>query len=156
VHDLLERTAVLYLDDLTPGRRFPGGSVAISETDIIAFASAYDPQPFHLSEATAAGTFFGGLAASGWQVAALTMRLLVDGGLPVAGVLRGASAEIAWPTATRPGDVLSVTSEIIDVTPSRSKPDRGVVTVRIETSNQRGEIVQRLTCKIIAFKRPAA
>ncbi len=146
---------MLYLDDLTPGRRFAGGSVTIAAADIIEFATTYDPQPFHLSETAAAGTLFGGLAASGWQIAALTMRLLVEGGLPLAGGIIGASAEIAWPAPTRPGDTLTVTCEIVDVAPSRSKPDRGIVTVTCETVNQRGEPVQRMTCKVVAFTRPS-
>src|SRR6185369_17337284 len=94
---------------------------------IKAFARQFDPQPFHLDEAAAKNSIFQGLAASGWHTAALTMRLLVSGGLPLAGGSIGAGGEIAWPRPTRPGDILQVESEVTAVTPSRSRPDRGIV-----------------------------
>jgi acyl dehydratase len=127
----------------------------VDEAQIKAFAGQFDPQPFHLDDATAKHTMFAGLAASGWHTAAITMRLLVDGGAPIAGGVIGAGGEIAWPKPTRPGDILQVKSEILDVTPSRSRPDRGMVTVRSETFNQRGEIVQTLTAKLVVPRRPA-
>ena len=105
---------------------------------------------------TAKGTLLAGLAASGWHTAAITMRLLVDGGAPIAGGIIGAGGEVSWPKPTRPGDILQVESEILDVTPSRSRPDRGIVTLRSETFNQRGEIVQTLTAKLVVPRRPAA
>src|SRR5262249_13145296 len=89
------------------------------------------------------------LAASGWHTAAITMRLQVDGGQPIAGGIVGLGGEVRWPTATRPGDVLHVESEILDVVPSRSRPDRGTVTLRSDTRNQRGEIVQTATIKLL-------
>ena len=98
---------VLYLDDLQVGQRFVSGTHAIDADQIKAFAREFDPQPFHLDEAAAKGTFFGGLAASGWHVAAVTMKLLVTGGAPIAGGIVGAGGEFAWPNATRPGDVLA-------------------------------------------------
>jgi acyl dehydratase len=146
----------LYLEDLHVGQRFASGVHAVDEAQIKAFAGQFDPQPFHLDDATAKHTMFAGLAASGWHTAAITMRLLVDGGAPIAGGVIGAGGEIAWPKPTRPGDILQVKSEILDVTPSRSRPDRGMVTVRSETFNQRGEIVQTLTAKLIVPRRPAA
>ena len=97
----------------------------------------------------------GGLAASGWHTAALTMRLLVDGGAPIAGGVVGAGGEIAWPRPTRPGDVLTVESEVLAVTPSRSRPDRGMVTLRSTTLNQHGEAVQILTAKLVVPRRPS-
>ena len=127
----------------------------MDEAQIKAFAGQFDPQPFHLDDATAKDTLFAGLAASGWHTAAITMRLLVDGGAPIAGGVVGAGGEIAWPKPTRPGDILQVKSEILDVTPSRSRPDRGMVTIRSETFNQRGEIVQTLTAKLVVPRRPA-
>ncbi len=127
----------------------------MDEAQIKAFAGQFDPQPFHLDDATAKSTLFAGLAASGWHTAAITMRLLVDGGAPIAGGLIGAGGEVSWPKPTRPGDILQVESEILDVTPSRSRPDRGMVTVRSETFNQRGEIVQTLTAKLVVPRRPA-
>jgi acyl dehydratase len=151
-HDLNGR---LYLEDLHIGQRFASGAHAVDEAQIKAFAGQFDPQPFHLDDATAKDTLFAGLAASGWHTAAITMRLLVDGGAPIAGGVVGAGGEIAWPKPTRPGDILQVKSEILDVTPSRSRPDRGMVTVRSETFNQRGEIVQTLTAKLVVPRRPA-
>jgi acyl dehydratase len=128
-----------YLDDLRIGQRFSSGEHVLDATQIKAFAAQYDPQPFHLDEEAARGSLFGGLAASGWHTAAITMRLLVGGGAPIAGGVIGAGGEIAWPRPTRAGDVLRVESEVLEVTPSRSRPERGTVTLRSETRNQRGE-----------------
>ncbi|OUM01031.1 MaoC family dehydratase [Variovorax sp. JS1663] len=147
--------AQLYLEDLTPGTRFTSGEHALDEAQIVAFAKAYDPQPFHLDPETAKSTFFQGLAASGWHTAAITMRLLVESGLPLADGVIGAGGEIEWPRPTRPGDVLHVESEVLEVIPSRSQPHRGMVVVRSETLNQRGEVVQRLTPKLLVFRRPS-
>jgi acyl dehydratase len=144
----------LYLDDLAVGQRFSSRSLAVDEAGIKTFAREYDPQPFHLDEAAAASSLFGGLAASGWHTAAVTMRLLV-GSVPLAGGVIGAGGEIAWPRPTRPGDVLTVGSEVLEVKPSRSRPDRGVVTLRSETRNQRGEVVQTLTARLVVPRRPA-
>ena len=144
----------LYLDDLHVGQRFTSGTRKVDEAEIKAFAREYDPQPFHLDNETAKATIFQGLAASGWHTMALTMRLLVDGGMPIAGGIVGASAEITWPRPTRPGDVLQVESEVLDITPSRSKPDRGMVTMKSETKNQRGEVVQHFVGKVVVPKRP--
>ena len=147
---------LLYLDDLQVGQRFTSKTQRVDEAQIKAFARQFDPQPFHLDDATAKGTLFAGLAASGWHTAAITMRLLVDGGAPIAGGVIGAGGEIGWPKPTRPGDILHVESEIVDVTPSRSRPDRGMVTVRSETRNQRGETVQIMTAKLVVPRRPPA
>src|SRR4029077_16972970 len=89
------------------------------------------------------------LVASGWHTAAITMRLLVEGGLPIAGGLVGAGAEITWPKPTRPGALLQIESEILEVRPSRSRPDRGVITIRSETHNQFGDVVQVLIAKLV-------
>ena len=146
----------LYLDDLRVGQRFTSGTQAIDAAQIKAFAAQFDPQPFHLDEEAAKGTLFGGLAASGWHTTAITMRLLVETGLPLMGGIIGAGGEINWPQPTRPGDVLHVVSEIEEVAPSRSRPDRGMVKVRSETRNQRGETVQTLVSTVIAFRRTVA
>mgnify|MGYP001758186881 FL=1 len=82
------------------------------------------------------------------------MRLLVGGGAPLAGGIIGAGGEIRWPQATRPGDVLHVESEVLDVVPSRSRPDRGMVTLKSRTLNQKGEEVQVLTAKLVVFRKP--
>lgn len=145
----------LYLEDLQVGQRFVSGTHTLDEAEITGFAAAFDPQPFHTGAEAARGTFFGGLAASGWHTAAITMRLNVQSGLPLAGGLIGAGVEIAWPRPTRPGDVLRVESEVVEITPSRSRPDRGIVTVRSETLNQRNEAVQVSTARLIVFRRPS-
>jgi acyl dehydratase len=145
-----------HLEDLAVGQRFTTGSVAVGAEDIKGFAALYDRQPFHLDEEAAEGTFFGGLAASGWHTAALSMRLLTENGTPFVGGIVGAGGEISWPRPTRPGDVLTVDIEVVEVTPSRSRPDRGVVTVRNLTRNQDGEVVQILTAKLVVPRRPQA
>ena len=128
---------LLYLDDLHVGQRFVSATHAIDADQIKAFAREFDPQPFHLDEEAAKDTFFGGLAASGWHVAAVTMKLLVTGGAPIAGGIVGAGGEIAWPKPTRPGDVLQVTSEVMEITPSRSRPNRGMATLRAKRATRR-------------------
>jgi acyl dehydratase len=145
----------LYLDDLRVGQRFKSAAHSIDEAQIKAYAREFDPQPFHLDDGAAKSTLFAGLAASGWHTAAITMRLMVETGLPLAGGIIGAGGEISWPKPTRPGDTLTVVSEIMEVTPSRSRPDRGTVTVRSETHNQRGEIVQILLARLIVPRRTA-
>ncbi|MGO9170593.1 MAG: MaoC family dehydratase [Rhodomicrobium sp.] len=146
------RKDLLYIEDLSPGMTFKAGPEKIAEAEIIAFAKEYDPQPFHTSPEAAKSTVFKGLAASGWHTMALTMRMLVNG-LPLAGGVIGFGGEISWPAATRPGDELSVECEIIEITPSRSKPTQAVATLRTATKNQDGETVQILTSKNLVFKR---
>lgn len=144
----------LYLDDLAVGNVFTSGTHAMDAAQIHAFASQFDPQPFHLDAEAAKHTLFQGLAASGWHTAAVTMRLLVDS-LPLAQGVVGAGVEVSWPKPTRPDDVLRVTSTILDILPSRSKPDRGIVVVESLTTNQQEEVVQKLTSRIVCFKRPS-
>lgn len=143
---------LLYVEDLSVGMTFASAPVKISEADIIAFAKEYDPQPFHIDPEAAKHTVFKGLAASGWHTMALTMRLIVECA-PLAGGIVGFGGEISWPRATRPGDELSVECEILDITPSRSKPHLSVATLRSVTKNQKGETVQVLTSKNLIFKR---
>ena len=144
----------LYLEDFHVGQRFTSATHALDSAQIKAFAARFDPQPFHLSKTDADKSFFQGLAASGWHTASITMSLLVKSGMPIAGGLIGAGGEITWPRPTRPGDVLQATSEILEVTPSRSKPERGMITVRTETKNQKGEVVQILTSKMLVWRKP--
>jgi acyl dehydratase len=143
-----------YLDDLQPGDRFTSAEHALDEAQIKAFAMQFDPQPFHLDAEAAKATLFGGLAASGWHTAAITMRLLVGGGLPLAGGIIGAGGEISWPKPTRPGDVLHVDTEVLSVTPSRSRPERGRVVVRSETRNRQGDVLQHSVYKLVVPIRP--
>lgn len=145
----------LYLDDLRPGQRFVTGEYELDAEGITAFAREWDPQPFHTDEAAAGDTFFGGLVASGWHTAAITMRLLV-GGLPIAGGLVGAGGELAWPGPTRPGAVLHVEAEVLEVRPSRSRPDRGTAIVRIETKDRDGALAQVFTVTMMVPRRTPA
>ena len=143
----------LHLEDLHVGQTFTTGSITVTTEAIKAFAREYDPQPFHLDEAAAQASLFAGLAASGWHTAALSMRLLVDG-LPIAGGLIGVGGETTWPRPTRPGDTLTVHIEVLEITPSRSRPDRGMVRTRNETRNQHGEAVQISTLGMVVWRRP--
>lgn len=142
-----------YLDDLHVGQRFISRTHFIDADQIKAFAGQFDPQPFHQDEEVAKGTLFGGLAASGWHTAAITMRLLVEGGLPLVGGILGVGGDIAWPKPTRPGDTLQVDSEVVAITPSKSRADRGIATVRSRTNNQKNEVVQELMAKLIVPRR---
>ena len=144
---------LLYFDDLHVGLKFKSGSHTMEEARMKAFASEFDPQPFHLDHAAAGKTIFGGLAASGWHTAAITMRLLVEGGAPIAGGIVGMGGEISWPQPTRAGDTLHVESEVMKATPSRSRPDRGTVVIRCETRNQRGAVVQSLLATLMVARR---
>ena len=146
----------LFLEDLHAGQRFSSASHTIDEGQIKAFAAQFDPQPFHLDGEAAKPTLFAGLAASGWHTAAITMKLLVESGLPLRGGIIGTGGEISWPKPTRPGDTLTVVSEIEEVIPSRSRPERGMIRVRNETRNQHGEVVQVLIAKLVVPRRSAA
>jgi acyl dehydratase len=143
----------LFLDDLHVGQQFDAGPVSVTADEIIRFAREFDPQPFHLDPEAAKATLFAGLAASGWHTAALTMRMLTDGGMPIATGVIGVGGEIAWPLPVRAGDELRVESEVLDIVRSRSKPNQAIVTMRSRTRNQNGEIVQVLTAKLVAFSR---
>jgi acyl dehydratase len=132
----------LYLDDLQVEQRFTSKTHIVDAAQIKAFARQFDPQPFHLDDHAAKDSLFSGLVASGWHTAAITMRLLVERGLPLAGGVVGAGGELSWPRPTRPGDVLQVESEVLEIIPSRSRPDRGVARIRSLTRNQRDEVVQ--------------
>ncbi|MGA2576924.1 MAG: MaoC family dehydratase [Bryobacteraceae bacterium] len=145
----------LYLEDLHVGQRFTSGLYRMDEEHIKAFAAEFDPQPFHLDAAAAQASIFGGLAASGWHTAAITMRLMVTGGVPFAAGIIGVGGEIAWPRPTRTGDTLRVESEIVEIVPSRSKPNQALVRVRSTTLNQDGEAVQVFTGKILVFSSGA-
>jgi acyl dehydratase len=146
----------LHLEDFHVGQRFTSATHVIDTAQIKTFARQFDPQPFHLDEDAAKGTLFGRLVASGWHTAAISMRLQVESGLPIAGGMIGIGGEMSWPRPTLPGDVLRVETEIRGVTPSRSRPDRGVVRVYSETRNQRDEVVQILDAKLFVPRRTLA
>jgi acyl dehydratase len=151
----IEQTTKLYLEDFAVGQVFRSGSLRVTEADIKAFAAQFDPQPFHLDDAAAKATLFGGLAASGWHTAALTMRLLVDGGAPIAGGIIGAGTdELRWPRPVRPGDELRAESEVLEIRPSRSRLTQGMVKMRTTTLNQNGEPVQIFVANLVVPRRP--
>jgi acyl dehydratase len=143
----------LFLDDLQVGQRFTSGPYLMEESRMKEFAAEFDPQPFHLDETAGQASVFKGLVASGWHTAAVAMRLLATGGLPIANGLIGFGGEIGWPNPTRPGDVLHIDSEIVEIAPSGSKPQQGVVTVRSRMLNQNDEVVYLLTAKLLVFRR---
>jgi acyl dehydratase len=144
----------LWLEDLAVGQQYFSGMHTLTAEEIKAFAASYDPQPFHLDETAAGKTMFGGLAASGWHTAAITMRLSVQSFLLASGII-GSGGELRWPWPVRPGDTLQVKSEILEIIPSRSKPDRGMVRVKLTTTNQNGQIVQTFSPRLVVFRRPA-
>jgi acyl dehydratase len=145
---------VQYFEDLAVGQTFASGRLTVTADEITAFAAQYDPQPFHLDAAAASETLFGGLAASGWHTAALTMRLLVPGEFRPAGGIVGFGGELAWLKPVRPGDELHVEAEILETRTSRSRPGQGLVKVRVSTFNQHGEPVQTFTPTLLVARRP--
>jgi acyl dehydratase len=149
---MLKTCARLYFEDLYVGQRFSSAPSLIDDGQIKRFAAEFDPQVFHLNEEAAGQSFFGSLAASGWHTAALTMRMIAES-VPLAGGVIGAGGEIAWPKPTRPGMSLEVFTEIVATKTLRSKPDRGIVTIRCETREQTGDVVQHLTATLIVRKR---
>lgn len=146
---------MIYFDDIKVGDSFASAAHALTADDIRRFATEFDPQPFHLDDVAARQTMFGGLAASGWHTAAVTMRLLVGSGPKLANGILGASATIEWKIPARPGDMLQVNSEVVEVIPSRTRPDRGTVVIRSRTINQNGREVQNLTARLLVLRRPA-
>ena len=145
---------VVYLEDLQPGQKFSSDKVQLTADAIKRFARDFDPQEFHLDEVAAKASLFQGLSASGWHTAAITMRLLVTSGPRLAWGFVGLGSEVSWPRPARVGDVLELRGEILDVRPSRSKPDRGIISVHCETLNQRGEVVQDMVARVLVPRRP--
>jgi acyl dehydratase len=145
----------LHLEDLTPGRTWRTGSAEMSAAAIVEFAARHDPQPFHVDAEAARSSLFGRLVASGWHTAAVTMRLLVESGPPLAGGIIGPGGELSWPRPVLPGDVLRVESEVIDARASRTRPERGLVTMESRTLNQRDEVVQTFRATLVVPRRPS-
>jgi acyl dehydratase len=144
-----------FLEDFAVGQTFRSGRVRIDKERIKTFGAEFDPQPFHLDEEAARDTILGGLAASGWHTAAITMRLLVESDLKPAGGIVGAGAdELRWPRPVRPGDELRTESEVLEVRPSRSHPDQGLVKVRTTTLNQSDDAVQVIVANLVVRRRP--
>ena len=146
-----------YLEDFEAGQKFVTGRLRVDPERIKSFAAEFDPQPFHLDENTARDTFFKGLAASGWHTAAITMRLLVDGELkPAGGIIGAGFDEMRWPRPVRPGDELRVECEVLEVRPSKSRSDQGLIKVRTTTLNQSGEPVQVFVGNLLVLRRPTS
>lgn len=143
----------LFLEDLTPGRRFASDARVLPPEQVTAFAAEYDPQPFHLDDAAARASLFGERVASGWHTAAFTMRLLVET-LPVAGGVIGSGVEVTWPQPTRPGDTLRLDIEVLDARPSASRP-RGRVRLHVVTRNQHDAAVQIMVAELVVPARQA-
>jgi acyl dehydratase len=145
-----------HLEDFAVGQTFGSGRLRVDEARIKAFAAEFDPQPFHLDEESARNSIFRGLAASGWHTAALTMRLLVESEIKPAGGIVGAGFdEFRWPRPVRPGDELRLESEVLDVRPSKSRPEQGLIKARTTTLTQNGEAVQILIANLLVPRRPA-
>jgi acyl dehydratase len=140
----------LYLEDLAVGQKFTSGKSLVDEISILEFASQFDPQPFHTNVELAKNSFFKGLVASGWHTAGIAMRLLVESNLKPAGGLIGAGIDqLRWPIPVYPGDELSLDIEIIDIRRSQSKPDNGIVKVKILTKNQSNQIVMSYIATLV-------
>jgi len=144
-----------YFEDFTVGQKFASGRLTVDAAAIKSFAGEYDPQPFHLDEAAAKQSPFGGLAASGWHTAALTMSLIVGSEFRPAGGILGFGGELAWVKPVRPGDELRVESEILETRTSQSRPGQGIVKVRVTTLNQDGDVVQTFTPTLLVPRRGA-
>ncbi|WEN42948.1 Bifunctional protein PaaZ [Thauera sp. GDN1] len=143
-----------YLDDLAVGQKFGSGRRTLDLDAIRSFAAEFDPQPFHLDEAAAQATLFRGLAASGWHTAAMTMRLLVDSEFrPAGGVIGAGLEELRWPRPARPGDELRLETEVLEVRPSKSRPEQGIVKLRVTTLNQDDEALQVYVANLVVQRR---
>ena len=145
----------LYLEDFCVGEQFRSADYTVSEAEIIEYARRYDPQFFHTDPVAAKRSAFGGLIASGWFTAAITMRLMARSEIRIAGGMIGMGVEeLRWPRPVRPNDTLHVETEVIEVRPSRSHPDHGIVRVRNATVNQAGETVQTMVTALYVPRRP--
>ena len=143
-----------FLEDLAPGQVFTSPTPRVVDAAAIKrFAGEFDPQPFHLDEASARLTFFKELVASGWHTTAVTMQLIIRT-LPLSeGIIGSGVDELRWPRPVRPGDSLRLHCEILDVEESRLRPSRGTVRVRMTTLNQDDQAVQTMVAHLLAFRR---
>jgi acyl dehydratase len=142
-----------YFDDLKVGARFKSEPLSVTEKKLVEFAHKFDPQMFHLSRKGAERTIFKGLIASGWHTAAMTMRLFVQTLNFAKGAIGLGVDKLRWPSAVRPGDVLTVETRILDVRPSRSRPRYAIIRLRNVTTNQRGEVVQTMLASALVRRR---
>jgi acyl dehydratase len=141
-----------YLEDLFVGQRFASRAYRFDAQAIIDFANQFDPQPFHTDPEAAKETFFQGLAASGWHTAAMSARLVLEA-LPIAGGMVGGGGSLNWLRPVRPDDEIRVEGSVVEIRPSRSRPDRGIVTINVDTVNQTGEVVQNMQANVFVFRR---
>jgi acyl dehydratase len=147
----------LYFEDFTPGREFRTDGATITEAQILDFALAFDPQPFHLDAEAAKESIFGGLIASGFQTMALTFRLFIQTRALAASSLGSPGVdELRWLRPVRPGDTLRAVVQVVEQRPSTSKPDRGIVRLHWASLNQRGEPVLTMTSMQLVRRRPRA
>jgi acyl dehydratase len=151
-HEASADSEKLYFDDLHVGQRFASHEQTLDEEQIRAFARQFDPQPFHLDEEAGKHSLFTGMVASGWHTAAITMRLIVDS-VPIAGGVIGLGGEISWPGPVRPGTSLHLETEVLETRASKSRPDRGIVTLQCQTINDHGETVQKLVTTIVVPRK---
>jgi acyl dehydratase len=143
-----------YLEDYVVGQIYGSGRIRVDEARIKTFAAEFDPQSFHTDHESASRTIFRGLAASGWHTAAMTMRLMVDGDLePAGGIVGTRFEEFRWPRPVRPGDELHVQCEVLEVRPSKSRPDQGLIKLRTTTLNQNNEPVQIMVGTLLVPRR---
>jgi acyl dehydratase len=143
-----------YMEDLAVGQKTAAGPVTITAEDITAFARQYDPQDFHTDAGKAKDTAFGELIASGWQTAALTMRMIIDASPKMKGGMIGRGIEkLSWPRAVKPGDTLTYEGEILDLRPSGGNPKMGVMRVRNTTRNQHGDVVLEMESIVFVPRR---
>ncbi len=142
-----------YFEDFQIGQEFISSTYEMTKEEIIEFAKKFDPQIFHTDEENAKQTFFGGLAASGWHTASISMKLQVESEMKVAGGMIGAGVEVSWPMPTRVGHILQVHSKVIDIKPINSRPSHGFVTMQSETKNQFGETLQKQVAKLFVLKK---
>jgi acyl dehydratase len=146
-----------YLDDFAVGQVFRSGRIRVEADRIKSFAAEFDPQPFHLDPEAATHTFFRGLVASGWHTAALTMRLLAHSELkPAGGIIGLGFEELRWPRPVRPGDELSLQAEVLEVRPSQSRLEQGLIKIRVTTLNQAGEAVLIQVGTLLVRRRASA
>jgi acyl dehydratase len=145
-----------FFEDYLVGQVFkPSGRVRVTKEDIIAFAKQFDPQPFHLDEDAGRKSIFGNLVASGWHTAALTMRLIATENRSAGGSVGLGFDALRWPIPVRPGDELRIESEVLEVRPSKSRPDRGLIKIRTRTFKQTGEVVQEVVGTAMVPRRSA-
>lgn len=146
-----------YFEDFAVGQSFGSGRIVMDAERIKSFAAEFDPQPFHLDETAAQASLFRGLAASGWHTAAACMRLFVESEFrPAGGIIGNGFEEFRWPRPVRPGDELHLAIEVLETRASSSRPDRGIVKVRMRALNQRDEEVQVLVAHFLVPRRAVA